>query len=167
MKKNNRERKETLTLAFSIALLPPVWAVLSGHIGVSTGAVALICAGLYTASGNNRADALKILIGFWLGDLWAYLAVHIMAASPLHPDVTLFITLFVMGGGAVIIGSLLPRYIYTPAWLCGWAIGLTITGTAPITESISLSLQIAAAMTAGILYVGIGVDAFQKWLLHM
>ena len=36
-----------LTLAFGIAFMPPVWAVLAPFIGVDTGAVALICAGLF------------------------------------------------------------------------------------------------------------------------
>ena len=37
-----------------------------------------------------------------------------------------FAVLFVMGALAVIIGSLLSRQVYLPAWLCGWAIGLTM-----------------------------------------
>ena len=39
-------KKEVLALAVGIGLLPPIWAVLSGHIGVTCGAVALICAGI-------------------------------------------------------------------------------------------------------------------------
>ncbi len=160
-----KRRTEVWTLAFSIALLQPLWAVLSGHIGVTTGAVALICAGVYSANGNKTEDALKILIGFWLGDIWAWIAVHIMAAAPLPADLILFLTLFFMGGLAVLIGSIAPRFIYTPAWLCGWAIGLTIMGPAPLNMSGSYLLQIGAAMAAGVLYVGIGVDRFQKFLM--
>ena len=51
MKKWNRE---TLTLALLIALLPPLWAVLAPTLGVQTGAVALICAGVYVSAGNDR-----------------------------------------------------------------------------------------------------------------
>lgn len=43
-----------LTLAFGIALLPPIWAVLSPYAGITTGAVALICAGLYVTNGNKK-----------------------------------------------------------------------------------------------------------------
>ena len=50
---------EVLTLAFCIALFPPIWAVIAPHINVSTGAVALICAGLYVTNGNKRSDAVK------------------------------------------------------------------------------------------------------------
>ena len=81
MEEKQIKRIHTLTLAFGIALMPPVWAVLSPYIGVSTGAVALICAGLYVANGNKRKDAVKISIGFLLGDLWAVLAVMIMESE--------------------------------------------------------------------------------------
>ena len=162
--KNREARVNILTLALGIALLPPIWAVLSGHIGITTGAVALICAGVYVANGNKTADALKIFIGFLLGDLWAYIAVHVMAALNIHPDLELFLTLFLMGGLAVLIGSLAPRWIFTPAWLCGWAIGLTIIGPLDTGSIGTLPLQIAAAMAAGVFYVGGGVDAFQRWI---
>lgn len=155
-----------LTLALGIALLPPIWAVLSSHIGVSTGAVALICAGLYVANGNKRRDAFRIAVGFLLGDLWAFIAVHIMAALPFNPDVELYCTLFVLGGLAVLIGETLPRYIFTPSWLCGWAIGLTIMGPLDVAEIGTLPVQIGAAMLAGVIYVGIGVDAFQQFLIR-
>lgn len=155
-----------LTLALGIALLPPIWAVLSSHIGVSTGAVALICAGLYVANGNKRRDAFRISVGFLLGDLWAFIAVHIMAALPFNPDVELYCTLFVLGGLAVLIGETLPRYIFTPSWLCGWAIGLTIMGPLDVAEIGTLPVQIGAAMLAGVIYVGIGVDAFQQFLIR-
>ena len=69
---------EVLTLAFCIALFPPIWAVIAPHINVSTGAVALICAGLYVTNGNKRSDAVKISIGFLLGDFWAVFALKIM-----------------------------------------------------------------------------------------
>lgn len=69
---------ETLTLAFCIALFPPIWAVIAPNINVSTGAVALICAGLYVTNGNKSSDAVKISIGFLLGDFWAVFALKIM-----------------------------------------------------------------------------------------
>lgn len=50
-----------LTLAFGIALLPPIWAVLSPYAGITTGAVALICAGLYVTNGNKKENALKMI----------------------------------------------------------------------------------------------------------
>lgn len=153
----------TLTLAFGIAMLPPLWAVLAPYIG----AVALICAGVYVTNGNKRKDAFKISVGFLLGDLWAVLAVWIMEKLSFHPNVELYITLFVLGGLAVIIGDSFSKYIFTPSWLCGWAIGLTIMGAMQVKELGTLPIQIGVAMIAGVVYVGIGVDAFQKFLIHV
>ena len=153
------------TLAFGIAFMPPIWAVLSPYIGVTTGAVALICAGLYVANGNKRSDAIKIAAGFLCGDIWAVLAVWIMETLQFNPDVELYCTLFVLGGLAVLIGENVPKYIFTPSWLCGWAIGLTIMGPMKISEIGSLPIQIAVAMIAGVVYVGIGVDALQQFLI--
>ncbi|MBQ7614827.1 MAG: DUF1097 domain-containing protein [Butyrivibrio sp.] len=161
------QTKNKLTLALGIALLPPIWAVLSPYIGVTTGAVALICAGVYVANGNKVSDALKIAIGFLLGDAWAVIAIFVMEKMSLNPNLELFLTLCVMGGLAVLIGESVPKFIYTPSWLCGWAIGLTIMGPMAIAEIGTLPLQIGAAMIAGVVYVGIGVDAFQKKLLKL
>lgn len=165
MDDKKRKQINKWNLALGIALMPPIWAVLSSHIGVSTGAVALICAGLYVANGNKRQDAFKISAGFLLGDLWAFIAVHVMDAMPFNPDAELYCTLFIMGGLAVLIGETLPKYIFTPSWLCGWAIGLTIMGPMAVSEIGSLPVQIGVAMLAGVIYVGVGVDAFQRFLI--
>ena len=154
-----------LTLALGIALLPPIWAVLSPFVGITTGAVALICAGLYVTNGNKVSDALKITLGFLCGDIWAVIAIFVMEKMNFNPNAELYGTLFVMGGLAVLIGESVPAFIFTPAWLCGWAIGLTIMGPMSIAEIGTLPLQIGAAMIAGVVYVGIGVDAFQKLLI--
>lgn len=161
----NEKTLSKVTLAFAIALLPPIWAVLSAVAGITTGAVALICAGVYVANGNKVKDAVKILIGFLLGDIWAVIAIFVMEKMTFNPNLELFMTLFVMGGLAVLIGESIPGLIFTPAWLCGWAIGLTIMGPLAVSELHTLPFQIAVAMTAGVIYVGIGVDAFQKVLL--
>ena len=163
----SEKKLNILTLAFGIAFLPPIWAVLSPYVGITTGAVALICAGLYVTNGNKVSDALKITLGFLCGDCWAVLAVFIMDKLTLNPNLELFGTLFVLGGLAVIIGENVPKYIFTPAWLCGWAIGLTIMGQLPLAELGTLPIQIGAAMIAGVVYVGIGVDAFQKKLIQI
>ncbi len=154
-----------LTLALGIALLPPIWAVLAPYAGITTGAVALICAGLYVTNGNKVSDALKITLGFLCGDIWAVIAVFLMEKMSFDPRVELYTTLFVMGGIAVLIGETVPKFIFTPAWLCGWAIGLTIMGSMTIAKIGTLPIQIGAAMIAGVVYVGIGVDTFQKRLI--
>lgn len=153
------------TLAFSIAFFPPIWAVLAPHINVRTGAVALICAGLYAANGNKRSQAFSTMVGFLLGDLWAVLALLLMEALPLPGDLELFVTLFLFGGLAVLISALAPKYIFCPAWLCGWAIGLTILSPAGVKEMGTLPVEIGVAMIAGIWYVGVFADMVQKKLV--
>ena len=166
MEEKRTKKIHMLTLAFGIAFMPPIWAVLSSFIGVTTGSVALICAGLYVANGNKRENALKISIGFLLGDIWAVTAVWMMETLNWNPDVELYVTLFIMGGLAVIIGETFPKIIFTPAWLCGWAIGLTIMGPMKMDQIGTLPIQIGIAMVVGVVYVGAGVDAFQRMLIR-
>ncbi|MDF2872549.1 MAG: putative rane protein [Anaerocolumna sp.] len=161
------KRINLLTLALGIALLPPIWAVISPYLGITTGAVALICAGVYVTNGNKRSDGLSISVGFLCGDIWAVTALAIMKQMKFNEDLELFLTLFLLGAVAVIIANLMPRFIFLPAWLCGWAIGLTIM--APAENIGTLPYQIGAAMLVGVWYVGAGVDIFQKlvsgWIL--
>lgn len=118
------------------------------------------------ANGNRRQDTIKISIGFLLGDLWAYIAVRVMETRQWNPNVELYITLFVMGGLAVIIGETFSRMIFTPSWLCGRVIGLTIIGSMKVNEIGTLPIRIGVAMLAGVIYVGVGVDAFQGMLVR-
>jgi hypothetical protein len=163
----NTKLINVLTLAFTVALLPPIWAVVSTHVGVTVGAVALICAGLFAALGNNIKLAIPVSIGFLCGDVWAVIATKVMAASGLNPDLTVYLTLFVMGGLAVIIGSALEKFIFVPAWLAGWAIGLTIMGPMDASALGTMPIQIGVAMLAGVWYVGVVGDVFQRALVKL
>lgn len=160
------KRIHTAALALGIAAMPPLWAVLAPYIGVTTGAVALICAGVFAANGNRYGDAPKISIGFLCGDFWAVAALFIMEKLNWNPDVELYLTLFVLGGLAVLISTALEKYIFLPAWLCGWAVGLTVMAPVGIGALGSLPIQIGAAMVVGVVYVGIGVDLFQRVLIR-
>lgn len=162
-----RNKAETLTLAFCIALLPPLWAVAAPYVGITTGAVALICAGLCAANGDKAADAPKISAGFLLGDFWAWLALVAMDKMSLNPDFEVFLTLFVMGGLAVIVSGLFPRWIFCPAWLCGWAIGLTVMTPVGLANLGTLPVQIGAAMLAGVWYVGVFLNIVRDKLLRL
>lgn len=166
MEEKQKRKINMLTLAFGIAFLPPLWAVLAPYLGVSAGGAALICAGLYVTNGNKRKDALKISIGFLLGDFWAVAAIAVMEMLLWNPDIEMYVTLFVMGGLAVIIGETFSKIIFTPAWLCGWAIGLTIMGPMQVAQLGTLPVQIGVAMLVGVFYVGIGVDGLQKILIR-
>ncbi len=158
-------KKEVLALATGIALLPPLWAVLSGHFGVTCGAVALICAGIYVTNGNKAEDGVKISLGFLLSDLMAVAAMWCMENLPFGADLNTFITLAVIGFVAVVFASAFEKWIFLPAVLCGWAIGLTVMGPVGTAGMGTLPIQIAVAMLAGVWYVGWGVDAFCKLLL--
>ena len=105
-----RLNRDNLTLALCVALFPPIWAVLAPHVGVQTGAVALICAGLYSANGNKAEDAPRLSLGFLAGDAWAVLAIFMMERLPVIPDAATFITLFLLGGLAVLISALPELY---------------------------------------------------------
>ena len=157
-------RKETLTLALLIAIMPPVWAVLSPYIGISVGPVALICAGIYAANGNKFKDAHKIALGYLAGDIWALIAFEIMAHTPINPDLTLFLTLAVFGFILVIISDRFRNIIHMPSWLTGWAIGMLAVNLDTSTPVMSLTVQIAVAMLVGVYYVGALLDKVHRIL---
>ena len=158
------DKKEVLTLAALIAVLPPLWAVLSPYIGISVGPVALICAGIYATNGNKFRDAHKIALGYLAGDIWALIAYEIMAYTPLNADLTLFLTLAVFGFILVLISSKWPGIIHMPSWLTGWAIGMLAMNLDKTTPVLSLTVQIAVAMLAGVYYVGALLDKIHKIL---
>jgi hypothetical protein len=111
-------------------------------------------------------DAPKITIGFLLGDLWGWLAVNAMQNSSWNADVTIFMTLFLLGGVAVIIAAMGSEMIHCPSWLCGWAITLTVL--APLEQGLqgSYAIQIAVAMTVGVWYVGAFLNTVQQCILR-
>ncbi|MBQ6501651.1 MAG: DUF1097 domain-containing protein [Mogibacterium sp.] len=157
-------RKETLTLALLIALMPPAWAVISPYLGNTVGPVALICAGIYATNGNKFKDAHKIALGYLAGDIWALIAFEIMAHTPLNPDLTLFLTLAVFGFILVIISNKFSNIIHMPSWLTGWAIGMLTMNLDKTTPVMSLTVQIAVAMLVGVYYVGALLDKVHRIL---
>jgi hypothetical protein len=151
-------KKEILTLALLIAVMPPAWAVLSPYMGISVGPVALICAGIYATNGNKFEDAHKIALGYLAGDIWALIAFEIMAHTPLNPDLTLFLTLAVFGFILVIISARFENIIHMPSWLTGWAIGMLAMNLDTSTPIMSLTVLIGIAMLVGVYYVGALLD---------
>ena len=151
-------KKEILTLALLIAVMPPAWAVLSPYMGILVGPVALICAGIYATNGNKFKDAHKIALGYLAGDIWALIAFEIMAHTPLNPDLTLFLTLAVFGFILVIISARFENIIHMPSWLTGWAIGMLAMNLDTSTPIMSLTVQIGIAMLVGVYYVGALLD---------
>ena len=158
------KKKEILTLALLIAIMPPAWAVISPYLGNTVGPVALICAGIYATNGNKFRDAHKIALGYLAGDIWALIAFEIMAHTPLNPDLTLFLTLAVFGFILVIISSRFSNIIHMPSWLTGWAIGMLTMNLDTNTPVMSLTVQIAVAMLVGVYYVGALLDKVHRIL---
>ena len=157
-------KKEILTLALLIAIMPPAWAVLSPYLGNSVGPIALICAGIYGTNGNKFEDAHKIALGYLAGDIWALISFEIMAHTPLNADLTLFLTLAVFGFILVIISQKWPNVIHMPSWLTGWAIGMLTMNLDKTTPVMSLTVQIGIAMLVGVYYVGALLDKVHRLL---
>ena len=157
-------RKEIITLALLIAIMPPAWAVISPYLGNSVGPVALICAGIYGTNGNKFEDAHKIALGYLAGDIWALIAFQIMAHTPINPDVTLFLTLAVFGFILVVISAKFKDIIHMPSWLTGWAIGMLAMNLDTSTPVMNLTVQIAVAMLVGVYYVGALLDKVHRLL---
>ena len=153
-----------MTLALLIAILPPAWAVVSPYLGNTVGPVALIAAGIYGANGNKWEDAHKIALGYLAGDIWAYAATVIMASTPFNADLTLFMTLAVLGFLAVVISQYFPAVFHMPSWLAGWAIGMLAMNLDQSTPLLSLTAQIAAAMLVGVYYVGALLDKIHRMI---
>ena len=157
-------KKQILTLALLIAVMPPAWAVASPYLGISVGPVALICAGIYATNGNKFKDAHKIALGYLAGDIWALIAFEIMAHTPINPDLTLFLTLAVFGFILVIISSRFESIVHMPSWLTGWAIGMLAMNLDKTTPVLSLTVQIGASMLVGVYYVGALLDKVHRLL---
>ena len=155
-------KKEILSLALLIAILPPVWAVASPYMGNTVGPVALITAGIYGANGNKWQDAHKMSLGLLAGDIWAFAVTAMMASTPFNADLTLFILLAVFGFLAVVISQVFPNFFNMPAWLGGWAIGMLAMNLDQITPLSSLTVQIGVAMLVGIYYVGALIDKLHR-----
>ena len=157
-----QNRKQIISLALLIAILPPIWAVAGPYLGNSVGPIALITAGIYAANGNKWEDAHKISMGLLLGDVWSLISSYIMSHTPFNANLTLFCTLFVLGFLVVVISSALDKYIYMPAWLAGLAIAMLTMNLDKVTPIMNLAVQIAVAMLVGIYYVGALLDKIHR-----
>jgi hypothetical protein len=154
--------KKVLLFALLVGILPPAWAVLSGHIGVSVGPVALITAGIYNADPNHKKNIWKHCLGLLFGDLWSLLSCLLIGKLPFSPDVSVYLTLFIFGIVAIFLATALEAYVFLPCWLSGWAIGMTILNLNDASQMFSLTIQIAISMLVGVWYVG----ALLNWILQ-
>lgn len=156
-------RKEIISLALLVGILPPIWAIASPYLGNSFGPIALIAAGIYGCNGNKFEDAGKIANGYLLGDVWALIATYVMSQNTaINPDIMLFTVLFVLGFLTVVISCTFARVIFMPSWLAGWAIGMLTMNLCTDMSLGSMTIQIAVAMLVGVYYVGALLDKIHR-----
>lgn len=156
------QHSEVLILALLVGVLPPIWAVLSPYMGINVGPIALIAAGIYGANGNKFEDALKISLGYLMGDIWSLIATLVMRNTIFNKDLTLFVILFLLGFFAVVISFAVPRYFYMPSWLAGWAIAMLTMNLDVNTPLGKQVIEIGIAMLVGVYYVGALIDKLSK-----
>lgn len=152
-----------LILALLVGILPPIWAVLSPYMGIHVGPIALIAAGIYGANGNKFEDALKISIGYLMGDIWSLVVILVMKNTIFNRDLTLFVILFFLGFFVVIISFAVPKYFYMPSWLAGWAIAMLTMNLNPDTNLGKQVIEIGISMLVGVYYVGVLIDKIFKF----
>lgn len=166
LKKDKINKTDIYTLAAGIALLPPVWAVLSPMIGINTGWIALVTAAVFVADGNKIKNSIKISAGFLMGLLWGYIALYIVNLQQfkmIDGRILLFLVLCIMGAAAVFISNIGIKLVsFLPSWLCGWALTLGILGDIPINRWADTPVYIGISMLMGVFYVGVGVLKFQN-----
>lgn len=142
-----------------------MWAVFSPKFGIETGAVALICAGLFTAEGNNPKNSLKIIFGLIIGIPWGILALRF---TPLPGNVSFnqFLILCVLGAIIILICgfTIIGQFIDSTSWLCGWAISILVLGHETMSNWGVLPFHLALSMAAGVFIIGVGGVYFNDWV---
>jgi hypothetical protein len=160
--------KIVLLLTLLIAIIAPAWAAISGALGLIAGAVALVSAGIYVASGMDVSKGLKITLGFLAGNLWAFLVLQVAGALGgalnIPGPLLLFCVLFVFVIPAVFISMYLDKLFDLSAWLTAWAASLLVMSYS-VYDNLELLLHLAIGMVAGIWLVGVGITSTHKYLV--
>lgn len=151
--------KKVYVQALAIAILPPIWAALSTVIGFTTGAVALITAGLAMLIN----DSGWVLSGSLLiGDIWGSVSFFLISLAP--PSFNILVQVLVLaifGFLAVLISSKFKKVDLT-SWLTGWALTIQILSMTPKSNWLITILMIGVSMVVGIFYIGFGIKYVVK-----
>lgn len=147
-------KKETWSMVIGISIIPAVWAVIANHIGVTIAAVSMISACPYVLAGKNAKDAVAMTLGLFLGIVWARLTFVLMGALTFNPDLVTFLVLAFMVAILIIIDSFIPKIVDCVAWLCGFAIAITVLGSCTPDVLNTMSLHLVLAMAVGVWCVG-------------
>ncbi|MDS0524196.1 DUF1097 domain-containing protein [Clostridium sp. SHJSY1] len=157
--------KISLPTAIGIALLPPAWAVLSSLCGIEFGWIALACAGIYVAAGDNVKNGLPISCGFLMGVIWGYVATKLLEINGINHNILLFLVLCIMGFFCVILSfTILEKIVFLPAWLGSWAIALGTFGQAGQNNLGIVFIKLLITMLVGVWYVGAFNSYFQSFI---
>lgn len=160
--------KNALPTAIGVALLPPIWAVLSELCGIQFGWIALTAGGIYAAAGDNIKNSLKISGGFLMSCIWGYIATKIFQCyADINHYLLLFSVLCIMGFICAILAlTILEKVTYLPAWLGGWAIALGTFGQADPSVMGITFVKLLIAMLAGVWYISVFNNYFQKYIIR-
>ena len=147
-------KRETWALVVPISLLPAIWSVVASFAGISTAAVAMISATLYVIVVKTTADAVRMSVGFVLGVVTAVISLMIIGSLPLNFVVALTLTMIVMVALVIIVQSFIGKIADLFSWLCGFAVAMTVFGLVPPEQMMSVAVQLAVSMLAGIWWIG-------------
>lgn len=157
--------RDVLPTAIGVALLPPIWAVVSVSFGITFGWVSLACAGMYFVIGEPVKSGIKTSVSFLMGCLWGLGATLAINGLPISKDISLFAVLCMFGFLAVICSEIVfKKRTVLSAWLGSWAIALGVLSQAEPNQFGIIFIKLIIAMLIGVWYIGRFNQNFQKFL---
>lgn len=147
-------KRETWAMVVPISLLPAIWSVVAGLVGITVPAVAMISATLFVIVVKTTKDAVMMSVGFVLGVISAVLSFMIIGSLPLPIMVAVPIVMIVMVALVIIIQSFIPMVADLFSWLCGFAVAMTVMNLVPPEQMMGTAVQLIVSMLAGIWWIG-------------
>lgn len=156
--------RKALPAAVGVALLPPLWAVISSNAGIKFGWVSLACAGMLLPFHKPLKVGLRQSLSFLMGCIWGLTATISLQWLPLPQSISLFIVLCIWGFFAVYLSEVAFHKVTTLSiWLGSWAIALGLFGECIPSQYGITFLKLFIAMLSGVWYIGLFNQKFQVW----
>lgn len=157
--------REAFPAAVGIALLPPLWAVVSASAGIEFGWVSLACASMLLPFHKPLKAGIWQSISFVLGMVWGLTATIAQQKLLLPQNVSLFLVLCVWGFVAVVLSEVVfHKKTVLPIWLGSWAISLGMFGGSDPSQYGAVFGKLLAATLSGVWYIGLLNQKFQDWI---
>lgn len=157
--------RDALPAAVGVALLPPLWAVVSALAGIPFGWVSLASAGMLLPFHEPLRAGVRQSLSFFMGCIWGLTATIAMSALPLPQMSALFLVLCVWGFAAVLLSEVAFRQKTVLAiWLGSWAIALGTFGEITPANYAAVFGKLLLAMLCGVWYIGLLNQKFQALL---